>query len=153
MSVDAKQDIKVFRAALFPAFIAIAGPALGIVLGFVVQLDGWRHLDARSLLTAVVAVASAGFASAWVVSVCFPTKLGPSGVQGHSFWGAPRLIRWGDIHRAVSFHYLTLKFLRLFPSDGTAPTWIALSQARRREFEEEIRKLAPPESPIRAFLS
>jgi hypothetical protein len=45
-----------------------------------------------------------------------------------------------------------LRFLRLYPSDGTGPTWIALSQSRRREFEEEIRKLAPPDSPIRAFL-
>jgi hypothetical protein len=152
MTVDAKQDIKVFRAALFPAFVAIAGPALGIVLGFLIRLEGWRHLDAKSLSAAVAGVVFAGIACAWVVSVCFPTKLGPSGVCGHSFWGAPRWIRWRDIHKARPFQYLSLRFLRLYPADGRGPTWIALSQSRKKEFKEEIQKLAPPESPIRAFL-
>jgi hypothetical protein len=152
MTVDAKQDIKIFRAAFFPAFVAIAGPAFGIILGCVIRLQGWRHWDGKTLLTGAVEVVFAGAASAWVVSAGFPAKLGPGGVGGHSFWGAPRFIRWQDIHTARPFQYLSLRFLRLYPADGSGPTWIALSQARREEFEAEIRKLAPPECPIRAFL-
>jgi len=152
MTMDAKQDRKVFRAALFPLSIAIAGPALVIVCCLTIRLEGWRGLDLKSLFEGAVAIELAGLAFAWVISVCFPNKLGPSGVDGHSFWGVRRFIRWQDIQRASPFRYLGFKFLRLYPGGGRGATWIAFSQARQKEFEEEIRKLAPLESPIRAFL-
>jgi hypothetical protein len=153
MSVDAKQELKIFRAALFPLSLAISGPALVIVLGLNFRLFGWKHLEFKSLVEAAVAVEIAGIVCAWVISVCFPNKLGPSGVWGHSFWGVPRFIRWQDIREAKPLSYLSFTFLRLYPTDGTGPTWIALSQARKQEFAEEIRKLAPPESPLRPFVT
>ena len=131
----------------------IAGPALvRIVFCLTLRLQGWRHLDWKSLLLGAVTIEIAGIAFAWVISVCFPNKLAPSGVHGHSFWGVPRFIRWQDIEKATPFRYLTFRFLRLHPVGGKSATWIAFSQARQKEFEEEIRKLAPPESPLRAFL-
>jgi hypothetical protein len=152
MTVDAKQDIKVFRAAIFPLSITIAGPALLIVFCWMLRLDGWRHLDWKSLLLGAISIEFAGVAFAWVISVCFPIKLAPAGVHGHSFGGAPRFILWQDIARATPFRYLTFRFLRLHPADGKGATWVALSQSRQKEFEEEIRKLAPPDCPIRAYL-
>jgi hypothetical protein len=152
MTMDAKKDSKVFRAAVFPLSLTIAGPALVIVLCLMIRLQGWRHLDVRSLLVGGVTVELTGLACGWTISVCFPNKLEAAGVHGHSFWGVPRFIRWPDIQKATPFRYLTFRFLRLCPGDGKGATWIALSQSRRKEFEEEIRKLAPPENPIRAFI-
>jgi hypothetical protein len=153
MSADAKEEGKVFRAAVLPLSGAIAGPGMLFVLCLIIRLYGWRHLDLKVVLAGMVAVEFAGVACAWAFSVCFPNKLNAAGVHGHSFWGVRRFIRWGDIQKATPFRYLVFRFLRLHPVDGKAPTWIALSQARQKEFEEEVRKLAPADCPIRAFLN
>jgi hypothetical protein len=152
MTADAKKDIKVFRAALFPLAVAIAGPALVIIFGMMLRLEGWRRLDWKTLSLGAASIALAGMVFAWVISFWFPIKLSPTGIHGHSFWGVPRFIAWPDITRATRFRYLSFKFLRLHPPVGAA-TWIALSQGRQKQFEDEIRRLSPSDCPIRAYLT
>jgi hypothetical protein len=152
MTPDEKKDTKVFRAALFPLAVTIAGPAFIIICGLSLQVEGWRRLDWKALALGAASIVLAGAAFSWCISVLFPVKLSPTGIHGHSPWGLPRFIRWPDIARAAPFPCLFFKFLRLYPAAGPGTTWIALSQGRQKEFEDEIRKLAPPDSPIRAYL-
>ena len=141
-----QQDVKVFRIAVIPAFLFIAG--LGLSLYFCVMPMMFGVPDVTIMLIGAAGGALAGFLYAWIISVCFTVKFGSNGVYGHSFWGVRRFIAWQEIAEIRPFRLLNLRFLRLYRSDRTGPTWIPLFLASRSEWVEEVRRLAPSENPI-----
>ncbi len=88
----------------------------------------------------------------WIFSRCFPVILSKSGIQGYSFWGLPRFVRWQDIKEARGFSLLNLRFLRLYSVRDQKVTWIGLFQANPRDFLLQIQIFAPTDSPILKFV-
>ncbi|MGD0208801.1 MAG: hypothetical protein ABSC89_14470 [Verrucomicrobiota bacterium] len=149
-----KKDIKVFRAALFPPFVTFTAIGLTIYFVLIIFQDGFAHPSA--LLFGAIAGALAGFLITCLITKCFSSfmvKLTPDGVQGYSVWGFKRFIQWQDIGAVRPFRLLNLRYLRLYSSREGTTTWITLFLARRTEFEQELRRLAPPDNPILGCLS
>jgi hypothetical protein len=113
----------------------------------VLTVDG-MHFDPRALAIGSASVPVTSLASAWLVSILFPAALSSDGVYGHSFWGSRRFVGWQDIAAARTFTLLNLRWLRIYRTGDNKVTWVALFQSHKAEFREEIRRLAPADSPV-----
>ena len=141
-----QQAIKVFRAAVIPTFVPMA--TLGLPLGFCITLVKDGLPDIPSLFIGAAGGALAGLLYAWLLTLCFTLKVAPEGVYGHSFWGVRRFVGRQEIAEVRPFRFLNLRYLRLYKSGRTKPTWIALFLARRVECAQEFRRLAPSGNPV-----
>jgi hypothetical protein len=138
---------KKFRTPVFSLFIFFV--VMGWLVGFamVLMMDGF-NFDRRALVMSGASVMPLGLLAAWGTSLYFTAVLSAEGIHGHSFWGSRRFIRWQDMAEARTFTLLNLRWLRVYSDAEGRVTWLALSQARKREFVEELRRLAPPSSPV-----
>jgi hypothetical protein len=152
MSTQPQNDIKVFRERVLPVFVAIAAIALAVSFIFRILKEGLQGVDVGALLIGAVAATLASLLWAWLMTLCFTLKLSSEGVFGHSVWGIRRFVRWQDIAAVKPFRFLNLRYMRLYPHGGTPPIWITLDLAHKSEFEQELQRLAPPNSPIRRCL-
>jgi hypothetical protein len=147
-------DCKKFRTAVLPVFgWLLVFVLLGIFgfVGYLLKVEG-PHLNRPALEKALVfgsVVAVAGtFVEALMFSLFFPVCFTAEGVHGHSGWGIRRFIRWQDIAAVRTFGVFNLKWLRIFSTADRKVIWLPLFQASPAGFREEIRRLAPPESPL-----
>jgi hypothetical protein len=134
-----------------PGFVFIVSFSLPLLFCCVLIQDG---LDfGRSAL---------GFASVWVVvlsfvgscmaSYLFPDAISPEGVYGHGFWGQRQFVRWEDITAVRPLRILSLRWLRVYSRTDNKTTWLGLSHSRAIEYYQEIKRLAPSDSPILNYL-
>ncbi|MEJ0089929.1 MAG: hypothetical protein WDM80_09325 [Limisphaerales bacterium] len=147
-----QKDYKVFRAAVFPPFLAFT--TIGLTIFFAVEIiqDDFAHPSA--LVGGAIAGAFVGFLFSALITKCsssFTVKLTPDGVQGYSIWGFKRFIQWQEIGAVRPFRLLNLRYLRLYSTHGTT-TWITLFLVHRADFDQELRRLAPPNNPILSYL-
>ncbi len=105
----------------------------------------------KPLLVGVAAMVPTSIISAGLLSLFFPVRLSPDGIHAQSVWGLPRFIRWQDIKQARRFSFFNLRWLRLHSRADNSVTWVALFQTPAVAFNQEIHKLAPPDSPVLAF--
>ncbi len=109
------------------------------------------HMDVRAAALAIVAISPLSFVFSLLISVGFPAGFSADGIHGHSAMGVPLFVSWSGIKDARVFYLLNLKWLRVYSTDGRV-IWLALFQSRPAEFREEIRRFAPPNSPVLRFL-
>jgi hypothetical protein len=132
-------------------FIFMSG--MGLVFIRIVITEG-LHFDRgewafASEFALVAWVFSVGYA--WMLSLLCPDAFSADGIYGHSFWGRRRFVRWQDISSVQSFWLGNLRWLRVYAVDGKI-TWLALFQSRDIEFRQEIKRLAPPTSPVLKYV-
>lgn len=150
MSVSVPHDCKKFRPAVVPMSIFIfAGGMLGAFC-LVIITEGF-HFNA--VVWSVAAGLGAVFSVCWscVIFLVYSAAFSAEGIYGHSFWGFRRFIGWQHIAEAKIFRVINLPFLRVYGTDGKV-TWLALFQVTREEFCQEVRKFAPPNSPVLQYL-
>ncbi len=151
MGAELRGDVRAFRGAVFPWFLPCFGVYVPLALCIRVLLIGgdltWLYVG-TVLLSGLVYSAGIGI---WY-AFRYPTQLSAERVFGYSFWGRPRSLRWQEMAEVKPFRFFTIRFLRLYPCNGTAPTWIVMTLADRAGFETEVYRLAPPDSPIRSYL-
>lgn len=152
MNNKIRQESKIFRIAVLPMFVCSAMIGIPTAFGAIILMEGFRQVNVVALFLGVLVGAPVVFLNVWLISLCFTMELTSEGVFGHSFWGIRRFIGWQDIGTVRPFHFLNLRFLRLYPPGGTCPTWIALFQAHKTEFVQELQRLLPPDSPVRNYL-
>lgn len=146
MALSIPSDCRKFRAAIAPMsiFIFVSG-MVGLLILIVIE-DG-LHFDQRALAFATGFAVVLSIVCSWILSLVFPAAVSSDGIYGHSFWGRRRFIRWQDISSVHTFRLVSFRWLRVYNTDGRV-TWLALFQSRGTEFRQEIRRLAPPSSPV-----
>ena len=87
-----------------------------------------------------------------IISLLYSCIITPAGIYGHSFWGLRRYLGWSDIAAAKKGKLGNLVFLKLYNSAGCSIIWLPLFQAKRVEFQEMVRKCAPPGHPVLSHL-
>jgi len=139
-------DIKKFRTAIMPMAICIFVGGMLVLMGLILVHDGWR-IDGRALMapSAFAALFSLGYS--WLLAFIFPDGFSAAGVFSHSCWGRRRFVAWHDIVMVRPFSFYNLKYLRIYAQDGKV-AWLALFQSQGTGFRQEIRKFAPPDSPL-----
>lgn len=139
-------DIKKFRFAILPPTILIfSGGMVGSLL--LLRLLLGAYPDGRELAMGAAAMALISPAYVWLLTGLFPNGFSAAGVYGHSFWALRRFIAWPDIYAVRPFWLFNCKYLRIYTRDGKT-IWLPLFQVQRSDFCQEIRKFAPPESPL-----
>lgn len=164
MVIQMPPDVKRFKVSIASLLLFQApGMPIGFVLGFCGHLpevipDG--HVDwylvlrvAKFAAPLILLVYVIMTFLLYIIFISFPTGLSPDGIYASSFWGFRRLIRWSDIAKARKFTLLNLQYLLLYSSVDGQVTWLPLFISPKKEFQNEIRKFAPPDSPILKFLN
>ena len=154
MKTPIPADAKRFRMRIIPGVIFLIGALmLGYFIGMVSVLVmygfhlPWMGLFRVILISIPVALAF-DFVAAWLISLSLPAYISSSGVHGHSFWCMRQFLNWTDIKEAKPFKFCTLTYVRLYSANDSKVMWLPLFQKPSPEFQNEIRKFAPPHSPI-----
>jgi hypothetical protein len=146
MNMSIPPDIKKFRTAIIPGAIFLFVSSMTFSLCAISLQYGW-HIDGRALAFTTGAVLMFSFAYSWLMARLFPIGFSADGIYGHSFWGRRRFVSWQEIATARPRRLGNLRWLRVYAIDGKV-TWVALFQSRDTEFQQEIRRLAPPGNPV-----
>jgi hypothetical protein len=151
MRSEAHAGATVFHVSVVSLLSIMYPGGFLVFMGLVVLDEGLRFNGAAIWFGLLVCLPVAWVVS-WMLSRCFPDIISTDGIQGHSFWGLRRFVRWQDIKEARDLRLFHLRFLRLYSGQDQKVTWIGLSQARNRDFRREIQRLAPSDSPILRFV-
>jgi hypothetical protein len=146
MLITIPSDSTKFRTALIPGFIFLFGLGVIGLLIYVIAKDGW-NFNRHALAFAIGFQVVFALVMSWMLSLLFPIAFSVNGVYAHSFWGNRRFIAWQDVASARTLQLLNLRWLRIYSTDGKV-TWLAMFQSRGSAFRQEIRRLAPADSPI-----
>jgi hypothetical protein len=150
LPADGKTQPKQWRVALMPLFGFMFG--CGLAAGSCGLLIFHTEPFQRNVfLVAVACHTLYSLIASCVLSFCLPVTFSTEGIYGHSCWGLRRFVSWRGVKTARTFRVLNLRWLRVLSSDGKV-TWLALFQSRGGEFRQEIRRLAPPDSPLLQYL-
>lgn len=147
-------DVKRFKVSVaahvvYSAFAGLIGIALGFLCLPLFDIHLAPHVFWRLIWFAVMFfVPLCVFVPVLINWFSVPSGFSAEGIYAASPLGAPRFIRWGDIARARKLTILNLRFLRLNSRVDGKETVLPLYQARPKEFIDEIRKFAPPDSPV-----
>jgi len=145
MSISIPSESKKFRVAIIPLFMWLLLLGLPLVFCLLLILAG---LDFGELAFASVFWVVYSFVASLMLSYLFPDAISPEGVYGHGFWGQRQFVRWQDVAAARTLRILNLGWLRVYSTTDSKTTWLGLFHSRSAEFREEIKRLAPPDSPI-----
>ncbi|HEY1661809.1 MAG TPA: hypothetical protein VGI03_05265 [Verrucomicrobiae bacterium] len=153
-------DARRFRMSIVPPmiFIFIGGLVIGYAMGICVLLFKYHSNIPWHLIPTIVAYSVPGiliysFVTGLTVSLLFPSRIASNGIYGYSFGGSRNYLGWTEIARAGKIRLGNLVFLRLYDSTGRAMIWLPLFQSRGAEFQNDIRKFAPPNHPVLSHLS
>ncbi len=154
MAISRPSNCRMFRPAVTPIFFAyMVLSVVGCVCGTVYLILHGRgfHPLPQQFLKGIrfvfIQTLIISFVMAWLVALFYRVGLSPGGIYGHSFWGQRRFIGWLEIKAARTIQIGNLPCVRIYGDDGKV-VWLLLFQSRTVEFREEIRRLAPPDSPI-----
>jgi hypothetical protein len=143
-------NLRKFRMAITPLFILSSLFNLLVLFCFILIVDG-LHFDCCAL-TAGSSTLVISLIVAWLHSVLYPVVFSPEGIYGYSIWGRRHFVPWQNIAMVRTVRLLNLRWLRILMSGDNKVIWLALFQSHKLEFQEEIRRLAPADSPILAHL-
>jgi hypothetical protein len=146
MAISIPPDCRKFRAAVIPLFIFVFTFAMVGLFCLILATDGW-HFDRHAAAFATGFEVIFGLVASWMPSCFFPDAFSTEGICGHSFGGRRRFVSWQNVAAARTFRLFNLLWLRVYSADGKI-TWLALFQAHDTDFREEIRRFAPPSSPV-----
>jgi hypothetical protein len=132
--------------AVAPMFIFMLALAVSVFLCCVIAQEGWDSIG-PALAFAVGFLVIFNLACSWMFFLLFPSAFSSDGIYGHSFWGSRQFVSWRDVATARKLRLFNLRWMRIFATNGKV-TWLPLFQSHSAEFWQEIRRLAPPESPI-----
>jgi hypothetical protein len=151
-------DEKRFKVSIL-SLLLYSGMAccIGIVVGYLAILFHDNHVDLQRFLHAVLLsifpILLCGVIVTFLMYIAtISMGFSADGIYGGSFFGLRRFIRWTDIAKVKKFSLLNLKYLRIYSMADGKVTWLILNQAHKKEFFDEMRKFAPPESPVLQFL-
>jgi hypothetical protein len=146
MTISIPSDCKKFRTAIIPGAIWIFVFAVLGMCSLIIIRHGFHFFgDALAVATGCELILS--FFGSWILSLLYPYAFSAEGIYGYSFWGRRRFVSWQDISSIRTFRVLNLPWLRVYAIGGKI-TWLGLFQSQDTEFRQEIRRLAPPTSPI-----
>jgi hypothetical protein len=154
-------DVKRFKVSLTSLFLFSAGGCLiGCILGFLVLPMFGVHLD-WLMAWRIVNAALSPILLVWVISTPLlyvlitstPVGFSADGIYAYSTFGFRRYIRWAEISKVRKHAVLNLKVLGIYSKVDGKVTRLPLYQAHKKEFINEIRKFAPPNSPVLKFLN
>jgi hypothetical protein len=152
-------DVKRFKVSITSLFLySIVGGFIGCAVGFLLLPIFHVHLDLLlfwriSKISILPILLLCAIMTLVLYVAAIPTGFSSDGIYASSRWGFRRFIRWSDIAKVRRFPLLNLKFLWVYSSVDGKVTSVSLFQAHKKEFEDEIRKFAPPESPVLTFLN
>jgi len=147
---DAKAEV--FRASVWSLLWFEWPGGFLVFMGLLFLFEGTHFHKGDVVLGFLLCLPFAWFVS-WFISRFFPDIIAADGIQGHSFWGLKRFIRWQDIREARPFQLFNLRFLRLYSKQDQSVTWIGLFPARRADFVSTIQRFAPADCPLLQFIA
>jgi hypothetical protein len=89
--------------------------------------------------------------SAFLYSVCFPTRLNESEVRGFNFWGLPGRMAWEEIASATPSRLLGLPWMIVRSHRTRNALWLPLFYADVPGFWRAVDDFASGDSPLRSF--
>lgn len=155
MANEMPPDIKQFKVSIFSLFLFLTeGVFTSAVISFFIfgRTDLHRFLDAIEIAMPFLLLLVIIMTSLLYV-VTKPIGFSPDGIYASSQWGFRRFIHWSEIAKVQKNRLLNLKFLKIYSSIDGKVTRLLLFQVQKKEFRDEIRKFAPPDSPILNFLN
>ena len=153
-------DVKLFKVSVTSlSLFSAEGCLIGFILGFLVVPMFGVHQD-WLMLWRTVKAALFPILLLWVISTLLlyvlitstPVGFSTDGIYAYSSFGFRQNIRWAEISKVRKRVVLNLKVLLIYSNVERKVTKLPLYQAHKKEFLEEIRKFAPPDSPILKFL-
>lgn len=159
MGTPIPKDAKKFRMGIIPLTVCMFLMVcfLGYVVGIpVILMEHGQGMNlvvfAKAILVTVPVLLAFAFVFAVLISILFPSYISAQGIHGHSLWGGRSFLGWADIARAKKFPFANLAYVRLYSGSGKATIWFPLFQSPRPYFRDEIKRFAPPNSPILNYL-
>lgn len=153
------KDAKRFKVSVMPLFLcSVITCIIGIAIGFFLVAFQHGSIDLPRFWR-IIKIAMPMILSGCVILtlylylVIIPTGISSDGIYARSPLGFRRFIRWTDIAKVRKITLLNLLYLLIYSSVDGRVTSLPLFQARKKEFRDEIRKFAPPDSPIVNFLN
>lgn len=147
-----QSEVTVIHSSILSLFL-LEFPGTFVVFMILVLVNDGPHDAGDAALFGLSFFVPMALLASWGLSRFYCDMFSAEGIQGHSFWGSRRFIRWQDIRQVRAFRLLHLRFLRLFSSADQKVTWIGLFPARPKIFSSEIQRLAPADSPVRKFVT
>jgi hypothetical protein len=152
-------DLKRFKVSIVSLLLCgFITCCFGIVVGYLAILVHDGHVDVHRFLytlrLSIFQILLCGVIVTFLLYVAIiSVGLSVDGMYGSSVWGLRRFIHWADIAKVRKFQFLNLNHLRIYSKADGKVTWLILNQANKKKFQDEIRKFAPPDSPILNFLN
>ena len=153
-------EVKRFKVSITSLFLySIVAGVIGVVGGFLLLPVFHVHLDllmfwrvTKNTILPILLLCVIMTLVLYVVAI--PTGISSDGIYARSPSGFRRFIGWADIAKVKKRTvFFDLQFLRLYSSVDGKVTSVPLFQAHKKEFRDEIRKFAPPDSPILKLLN
>jgi MFS family permease len=152
-------EAKRFKVSITSLFLySIVAGVIGVVGGFLLLPVFHVHLDllmfwrvTQNTILPILLLCVIMTLVLYVVAI--PTGISSDGIYARSSSGFRRFIGWADIAKVKKRTIFNLRFLRLYSSVDGKVTSVPLFLACKNEFRDEIRKFAPPDSPILKFLN
>lgn len=152
-------DVKRFKVSITSLFLySICCGFIGIVVGLLVLAIQYGH-SIMSYFLRITWIAMPLIFLCCVVGtlvvyiIANPVGFSTDGIYASSPWIGQRFIRWADIAKVRKLTLLNLRFLLIYSSIDGKITSLSLFSSRQNEFRDEIRKFAPPNSPVLDFLN
>ncbi|HEY5297514.1 MAG TPA: hypothetical protein VIK59_06290 [Verrucomicrobiae bacterium] len=156
MTNEFPSDVKRFSVSIISLFlfIFVGGCSISVIVGFLL----FGHNDLPRYFRAIKSgmpflLLLAVIITSLLYVITKPVGFSSDGIYASSSWGFRRFVRWSDIAKVRKHRLLNLKFLRIYSSGDGKVTTLRLFQARKKEFRDEIRKFAPPDSLVLNFLN
>ena len=135
MKTESDTKAVVFRASI-RSLMWFEFPGGFIVFMGLILLNVGRHFHMRDVVLCFLLCLPFAWFVSWFISRFFPDIITADGIQGHSFWGLKRFIRWQDIREARPFQLFNLRFLRLYSKQDQSVTWIGLLPLELKRCEQ-----------------
>lgn len=147
MAISIPSGTKKFRPAVIPLFVFFV-VSIMLVAFLLIGIKHGFHFYLRPLAIVAGCVVIYSLGASWMLSALNSAGFSADGIYGHSVWGRRRFVRWQDIAMARTFRFFNLRWIRLHAATNKKVTWLPLFQTQKADFYLEIRRLAPPDSPV-----
>jgi len=142
----------IFKINYFPIFLCILILAV-ITFIILVFLDDELNVNLEAVIFALIFCSLGSALLSFILLNYYKITVNSTGVKGTNFWGKSKFVQWSNITSAKKFNLIGLKFVRLFPRDGSLPLWIPLFLNKMSEFKDLTIKLSPEGNVAKNFLS
>lgn len=142
----------IFKISFFPIFFYSLILAI-ITFIILVFLDDELNVNLKAVIFALVFCSLGSALLSLILLNYYKITINSTGVKGTNFWGKSKFVQWPNITSAKKINLIGLKFVRLYPRDGSLPIWIPLFLNNMSEFEDIIIKLTPEGNAAQKFFT